>query len=225
MEAPEPEQKTVEPDKVPPEKKIYVVLENANLEVGKIKDGYHLLSCDDHVGLIKKNKKNIADYRPDITHQCLLTLLDSPLNKTGHLKVFIHTASNVLIEVNPKMRVPRTYKRFAGLMVQLLHKLKIRSPEGETLLRVIRNPVEAQLPPGCRKYSTSCLDAKLVDMFDFAGSLPKDVPCCFVIGAMAHGHIHPDFTEETIAVSPMPLSASIVCGRVCSSFERVYGVL
>lgn len=48
--------------------------------------------------------------------QCLLTLLDSPLNKAGLLQVYIHTAKGVLIEVNPSVRIPRTFKRFAGLM-------------------------------------------------------------------------------------------------------------
>ena len=48
--------------------------------------------------------------------QCLLTLLDSPLNKAGLLQVYIHTAKGVLIEVNPSVRIPRTFKRFSGLM-------------------------------------------------------------------------------------------------------------
>ena len=28
----------------------------------------------------------------------------------------MHTAKNVLVEVNPKTRIPRTFKRFSGLM-------------------------------------------------------------------------------------------------------------
>ena len=43
-------------------------------------------------------------------------LLDSPLNKAGKLQVFIHSAKNVLIEVNPQIRIPRIYSRFSGLM-------------------------------------------------------------------------------------------------------------
>jgi len=65
----------------------------------------------------RKVGKNIADCRPDITHQCLLALLDSPLNKAGHLQVYIHTNQNVLIEINPSIRIPRTFRRFCGLMV------------------------------------------------------------------------------------------------------------
>lgn len=52
--------------------------------------------------------------------QCLLMLLDSPLNKAGMLQVYIHTAKNVLIEVHPQCRIPRTYSRFSGLMGEAL---------------------------------------------------------------------------------------------------------
>lgn len=95
---------------------------------------YTLLNCDDHQGILAKMGRAIADARPDITHQvgrslsmipsssrrvvpqCLLTLLDSPVNKAGRLQVYIHTARGVLIEVNPSVRIPRTFKRFSGLM-------------------------------------------------------------------------------------------------------------
>jgi rRNA small subunit pseudouridine methyltransferase Nep1 len=102
------------------QKRLIVILEKANLEivkVGKSKDApYQLLNCDDHQHLLRKSGRDIAEYRPDITHQCLLTLLDSPLNKAGLLQVYIHTVKNVLIEVNPRTRIPRTFKRFCGLM-------------------------------------------------------------------------------------------------------------
>ena len=70
-----------------------------------------------------------------------MTLLDSPINKAGRLQVYIQTARGVLIEVNPSVRIPRTFKRFSGLMVQLLHKLSIRSENSkEVLLKVIKTP-------------------------------------------------------------------------------------
>lgn len=87
-----------------------------------------------------------------------MTLLDSPLNKAGLLQVYIHTHKNVLIEVNPHIRIPRTFKRFAGLMVQLLHKLSIRAVNGnEKLLRIIENPVEKYLPTNSHKIGESNL--------------------------------------------------------------------
>lgn len=50
---------------------------------------YELLNCDDHMGMMKKFKKDPADCRPDILHQCLLMLQDSPLNQAGKLQVNI----------------------------------------------------------------------------------------------------------------------------------------
>jgi rRNA small subunit pseudouridine methyltransferase Nep1 len=112
-------------------RRLFVVLEQACLEAykvsstGKARNGregeakYTLLNCDDHQGILAKTGRDIADARPDITHQCLLTLLDSPLNKAGLLQVYIHTAKGTLIEVNPHVRIPRTFKRFSGLMGQL----------------------------------------------------------------------------------------------------------
>ena len=53
---------------------------------------------------------------PWLIMQCLLMLLDSPLNRAGLLQVYIHTERNVLIEINPSTRIPRTFDRFCGLM-------------------------------------------------------------------------------------------------------------
>lgn len=67
----------------------------------------------------------LHEIHPHLKHtgpvsQCLLMLLDSPLNKAGMLQVYIHTAKNVLIEVHPQCRIPRTYSRFSGLMGEAL---------------------------------------------------------------------------------------------------------
>ena len=54
-----------------------------------------------------------------ISHQCLLMLMDSPLNRAGLLQVYIHTEKNALIEINPQTRIPRTFPRFCGLIGKL----------------------------------------------------------------------------------------------------------
>lgn len=77
---------------------------------------FELLNCDDHAGILKKNGRDPGSCRPDIAHQCLLMLMDSPLNRSGLLQIYIHTESNVLIEIHPRTRIPRTFKRFSGLM-------------------------------------------------------------------------------------------------------------
>ena len=119
----------------PSTRQVIIILDEASLETVKSKKGdFQLLNCDDHVGLMKKLNKDPQQYRPDIAHQELMAALDSPLNKAGLVKVYVHTEKNVLIEINPKTRIPRTFKRFSGLMVQLLHKFKIRSADGNDML-------------------------------------------------------------------------------------------
>ena len=80
---------------------------------------FELVNAEDHKGQLTKYKRDVSSARPDITHQCLMMLLDSPLNRAGMLQIYIHTQRNVLIEVSPHLRIPRTFKRFCGLMGEL----------------------------------------------------------------------------------------------------------
>ncbi|EDO41131.1 predicted protein [Nematostella vectensis] len=204
-------------------RRLIVILEKSSLEAVKNGKNFELLNCDQHKTILKKNKRDISSARPDITHQCLLMLLDSPLNKAGLLQVYIHTERNVLIEINPHTRIPRTFDRFCGLMVQLLHKLSIHASDGpQKLLKVIKNPVTDHLPTGCKKIGTSCHVEKLVNVRDM---VPSDEPIVFVVGAMAHGSVSPEYIEDTVAISQYPLSAALVCAKICTAFEEVWGVV
>lgn len=202
--------------------RLIVVLERANLESVKNGKNYELLNCDDHMGMMKKFKKDPADCRPDILHQCLLMLQDSPLNQAGKLQVYIHTEKNVLIEVNPQCRIPRTFKRFAGLMVQLLHKMSVRASDGSMkLLKVIRNPVSDHFPPGIKKIGTSFQAKNLVNPRSL---VPPKESLVVVIGAMAHGKVEVDYTEEEVSFSNYHLSAALACSKLCNGFEEVWGI-
>lgn len=101
-------------------RELIVILDLASLETVKTKKGdYQLLNCDDHIAVMKRLNRDPQKYRPDIVHQEMMAVLDSPLNKAGKMKLFVHTEKNVLIEINPKTRLPRTFKRFSGLMVAI----------------------------------------------------------------------------------------------------------
>eukprot|EP00116_Pleurobrachia_bachei_P009480 sb/3469742/ len=200
------------------DKRLIVVLENASLETIKVGKVFKLLTADKQKNA--KDAKSVA--RPDITHQCLLMLLDSPLNRAGKLQVYIHTERNVLIEVNPATRIPRTFDRFCGLMVQLLHKLSIHAADGPNkLLKVIKNPVSDYFPVGCRKYCMTFNAPRCVRPKE----LVTDEPVVMVIGAQAHGAVNVDYTEENIGISNYPLSAALTCTKLCDAFEESWGIL
>jgi rRNA small subunit pseudouridine methyltransferase Nep1 len=98
------------------QKRLIVVLENASLETINVGRKFELLNSEDHRSQLVKHNREVSSARPDIAHQCLMMLLDSPLNRAGMLQVYIHTEKNVLIEINPHIRIPRTFKRFCGLI-------------------------------------------------------------------------------------------------------------
>ena len=80
------------------EKRLIVILEGASIETCFTKrDGYQLLTSDKHHGLLSKEGRDPSLARPDIAHQCLLMLLDSPLNQAGLLQVSLYTYKHMYI--------------------------------------------------------------------------------------------------------------------------------
>lgn len=230
---------------------ITVLLENANLETVKQdsrKRGVTLLNCDDHAQMLKKSGREANDARPDIVHQCLLMLLDSPLNKAGRLKVYIRTANNVLIDVHPHVRIPRTIRRFSGLMSELLEKFKVRGTVGfSPLLKVIKNPITSHLPVGAHKVVCTYNTENVLDIREHASkivqhALPRsngvasptdediadrgqDVHVVYVVGAMAHGKVTEEWADEYVCISEYPLSGATVCSKITNTYESLLGIL
>ncbi|XP_015903002.1 uncharacterized protein LOC107435882 [Ziziphus jujuba] len=203
------------------------ILEKASLEVAKVGKTYQLLNSDDHSNFLRRNNRNPADYRPDIVHQALLMILDSVLNKAGMLRaVYVKTDKGDLIEIKPNVRIPRTFKRFAGIMLQLLQKLSINAVgKREKLMKVIRNPVTQYLPLNSRKIGLSYSSEKLVKLQDYVETYSNDTSLVFVVGAMAHGKVETDYTDDYIAISSYPLSAAVCIGKICVALENKWNLL
>lgn len=112
-------------------------------------------------------------------------------------------------------------------MVQLLHRLSIRSTNSqEKLLKVIKNPITDHLPPNCRKITLS-FEAPVVRVNEYISSLgPKESICVFV-GAMAKGRddFADEFKDDAIAISNYSLSASVACSKFCHAAEDVWGII
>ena len=213
-------------------KKLIIVLEGATLELGSLKKNPQLLNCDEHYRIIKSMKKKLDEFRPDIIHQCLLDLFDSPLNKVGLLQVYIHTNKNILIEINPKTRIPRTFKRFSGLFTQLLLKNEIKSDKNETLLKVINSNIEDVVGKNIPKILLSP-KGRLIDIDTYCKNLNSNADkekyknMCFIIGTNPKGDIDPmiKYNDDCISLSSFDLDSNIVCAKICCSFEKVWDIL
>lgn len=108
--------------------------------------------------------------------------------------------------------------------VQLLHKFAVRASDSSMkLLKVIKNPITDHLPVGVKKL---CMSFSSKQVQNCRELVPTDEePIAIVIGAMAHGKIDTDYTEDTISISNYPLSAALTCTKLCSAFEEVWNVL
>ncbi|KAL1569421.1 rRNA small subunit pseudouridine methyltransferase Nep1 [Salvia divinorum] len=207
--------------------RVIFVLEKASLEIAKVGKTYQLLSSDEHATFLAKNKRNPADYRPDIAFQAIQTILDSRVNKSGRLKaLYVKTQQGLLLDIKPHARLPRTYKRFSGLMVQLLQNLHITATgNGEKLLRLVKNPVTQYLPTNSCKIGFSHSSEKLIDMHNYVGKINDGLDLVFVLGAMSHGKIDEDYVQDYISISEYPLSAAYAISIITNAVERKFRIL
>jgi rRNA small subunit pseudouridine methyltransferase Nep1 len=213
---------------------------------GAREDKYNLLNSDDHIGVMRKMGRDISEARPDITHQVCTRSSDTYL---GSIQLTWHSSASspsstrlstrragfrststlprtYFIRVSPTVRIPRTFKRFAGLMVQLLHRHQIRSTSSqEKLIEVIKNPITDHLPPNCRKVTLS-FDSEIVRVSDYIADLNQNESIAVFVGAMAKGN--DDFADhlkdDSIAISNFNLSASVACSKFCHAAEDVWNI-
>ncbi|MBA0820675.1 hypothetical protein Gohar_027901, partial [Gossypium harknessii] len=140
--------------------------------------------------------------------------------------VYVRTEKGVLFEVKPHVRIPRTYKRFSGIILQLIQKLNITAVgKCEKVLRVIKNPVTNYFHVNSRKIGFSNSSDKLVKMRKYIDVVGDDVNLVFVVGAMVHGKIELDYIDDFIAISGYPLSAAMCIARITEALADKWSIL
>lgn len=154
--------------------------------------------------------------RPDIIHQCLLLLLDSPASKD--FEIYVHTIRGEVIRVNPETRLPRNYNRFVGLLEDLFVKRKI-SAKDTTLLEI----TDLRLGDVFKGRRVILLSEKGEER-RLRDLMTGDFAIC--IGAFPHG----DFFDSTLKALKNPYIVSIgakhytslyVTSRVLCEYEGV----
>ncbi|EZG43863.1 putative ribosome biogenesis protein NEP1 [Gregarina niphandrodes] len=215
--------------------KLVVVLEDACLEVVHVGEGRHEVLSGTKAGhrrlLRRAGRAESRDLRPDIVYQCLCALLESPINRSGGLLLYIHTQNGLMIEVNPQLRCPRTYTEFESLFGTLLVKRNVRARGAKvTLLQIVKNDLSQILPPGCRKIGLE-VHGRHVDLNHVQQDLQREnknvcQPIVVFIGAVAHGspiaRERNEFVEDELCISKYHLSAAECCHRICHAVEQVW---
>ena len=176
-----------------------------------------ILDDSKHHNAMKKLKNREKRGRPDIVHQCLLLLLDSPIK--NDFEIYVHTINDEIIYVNSETRLPRNYNRFIGLMEDLFKKRKI-TVNGKTLLEI----TDLSLKRIIKDREVVVLSEKGKDEEVLYDVFKKNFAVC--IGAFPHG----DFSQKTLRLLKNAEFVSIGRGtytslyvtcRVISIYERV----
>jgi len=184
-----------------------------------------LLDISFHYDAMQKLKDWYKRGRPDIVHICLLEALSSPLNLNGFLRIFIHTFDEKIIFINPKIRLPRNYNRFTGLMAQLLYDGKIPPRNKEKLMWIEKIDLDDLF----RKYRptyTIVFDENGIykNIFNFITNLSteKIENMFLIIGGFQRGKLSRKFHEkadEIISIYKHSLDAWIVVSRILCALE------
>lgn len=165
--------------------------------------------------------------RPDIVHNTLLQILETPLSWEQHLRVLVHTQDEQIITINPKIRIPKNYTRFVGLIEQLF-KERIVPQDGEPLLTVERTTVQQIIrrmsPARTIGFSTLGRPELLRNVTNTAVGFKE--PMIF-IGAFPRGHFSENITQvldEIYRVDSHSLNAWVVAGRFVYDYEWAIGL-
>ncbi|MCS7144896.1 MAG: 16S rRNA methyltransferase [Archaeoglobaceae archaeon] len=174
-----------------------------------------LLDDSKHHSAMDRLKFREKRGRPDIVHQCLLLLLDSPMR--NNYEIYVHTIGGMLVKVASETRLPRNYNRFVGL-VEELFKEKVIKGDGKNLLEI----VDLRLPALVKGKNVLLLSEK-GEKFS-SDILKGNLAIC--IGAFAHG----DFFESTlkelgnfkaVSLGRESYSSLYVTSKILAEYERV----
>ncbi|MFX1571897.1 MAG: 16S rRNA methyltransferase [Promethearchaeota archaeon] len=175
-----------------------------------------------------KNLKNLEKRgRPDIVHLCLLNALGSPLNKTGNLKLYIHTVNNKIFKFDPKIRIARNYNRFKGLMGKLLIDENITIINTELISHfngTIKDLIHTFKTPEIFLFSSK---GKLVLNYQelFLKNLSENL--IVIIGGFQKGHFSDDIfklSKNIISLSKFPLDAWVAVNKIITLYELNYKI-
>jgi rRNA small subunit pseudouridine methyltransferase Nep1 len=159
--------------------------------------------------------------RPDLVHTAVLSVTATPLFEQGKAKVYIHTRSNVVLELAPRLRPPKSYLLFRNLMEKVLlgkESSQLFRVHAMTLARLLRMVVKPDYVVGL---STQGAPMKLERV---AEELHEKHKPAVLIGGFPHGHFSADtlkLVDQLARIHDRPLEAHTVASRLVYEYEKL----
>jgi rRNA small subunit pseudouridine methyltransferase Nep1 len=184
-----------------------------------------------HFAILSSNlKQDYKRARPDISHIILLNALATPLFKINQLKVFVHTINNQVIKIKDNVRIPKSYARYEGLILDLIKNKKIVSKDGIVLLELSDNLSFSDLLQTCIKPDIIVglsINGIFKNFEDISKELFQFKNPCIVVGGFPKGHFSEHIEshlEKKYSISNLSLEAHIVVSRLIYEFEKINNV-
>ena len=171
--------------------------------------------------------------RPDLVHICLLSILSTPLFLNNLVDVYLHTIDNKVIFIGEQVRIPKSYRRFEGLMIKLYQEKEIKNNEkdyNKYLLKIEKNMTFDKLVD-------KVIKADKIIGFSSTG-IPKDLKTIvnenietnnkkivFVIGGFQNGDFSQSTRERfhlTYSIANEQIDAHVVISRLVYECENRY---
>ena len=154
--------------------------------------------------------------RPDIVHFFLMNAQESILNRSGRLRVYVHTRNNDVIYISPETRLPKSYPRFVGLMENLLHNGCVPNCDSP-LMRVEKMSLSSLVSSIGNNAVLLSEKGRKVKLSEY--SFTEDVT--FVIGGFPKGDFlsNTSFAQDVISIYPDTLMAWVTAYEVISNYE------
>ncbi len=183
-----------------------------------------LLDKSFHSPCMKLLPDNEKRGRPDIVHLSLISLTSSPLYLEKKLKVYVHTVSNSVIDINFGVRLPKSYSRFSSLMEQLF-SIKTIIKDNSTLLS-LRTCSFQELIKDINPDLTIALTRKgrFENIPKIIAQLSDYLRPVIVIGGFSHGSFSKDIeanSDYIYSISRRKLESHLVCSRIVYEFEKI----
>lgn len=172
--------------------------------------------------------------RPDIIHFALMEALSTPLFFKGMLRVYVHTINDKLILIGKDLRIPKSYSRFEGLIINLFKNKVIKGEQNDNdknnvLLELhdnvsfedlIKNIVKPDKVIGLSRVGVQSTFKEVVSNNINNGNCH----CAFTIGGFPKGHFSENTTmlfNRLYSIGKFRLEAHVVIARILYECEKV----
>jgi len=168
--------------------------------------------------------------RPDIVHFSLLTALSTPLFIERKLDVYVSTIENKLIFISKDLRIPKSYFRFEGLMMNLFRDKVINDPNGSRKLLELKENINfkdiiSQIVKPNKVIGLSIKGIRSNPFQIIVDSVEdKNKNYCFVVGGFQRGHFQEDVKsifDTMYSVSDYGLESHVVIARILYECEKL----